>query len=186
MGRQAGCDWRRLPQRCLEAVRGIVVDDMGQDEVFHLDEIRVYASYNPAREADVNLKRWLDTFLNAQPGYRVMVAERKDAASSYYCRACGKTMSVCPACSVPMVRSREKGIDTAIVTDLLSLAWEGSYDLAVLISADADMIPAVLRVQEKGLKVVNARWPGSGFDLAKSCWASFDLAECARTLVRDR
>ena len=36
----------------------------------------------------------------------------------------------------------EKGVDTAIITDLLTLAWEGAYDVAILVSSDADLVPA--------------------------------------------
>ena len=69
----------------------------------------------------------------------------------------------------------EKGVDTAIVTDLLALASEGAYDVAVLLSSDADHIPAVEWVQGKGRKVINATWANHGFDLAKTSWAAFDL-----------
>jgi uncharacterized LabA/DUF88 family protein len=34
----------------------------------------------------------------------------------------------------------EKGVDTRIVTDMMSLAWNGAYDVAVLVSADRDFI----------------------------------------------
>ena len=50
----------------------------------------------------------------------------------------------------------EKGVDTAIVTDLLSLAGEEAYDVAILVSSDADHIPAVEWIQAHGRKVINA------------------------------
>ncbi|HVQ91878.1 MAG TPA: NYN domain-containing protein [Mycobacteriales bacterium] len=66
-------------------------------------------------------------------------------------------------------------MDAAIVTDLLSLAWQNAFDVAVLLSSDADFVPAVERIQEKGLKVINAGWQGKGHELRAACWASFDL-----------
>ena len=72
----------------------------------------------------------------------------------------------------------------AIVTDMLSLAWESAYEVAILVSADADMVPCVERVQEKGFKVINATWPSGGLHLAKVCWASFDIMDVAGGLVR--
>ena len=33
-------------------------------------------------------------------------------------------------------------------------------------------------------KVVNAAWPVRGQDLAKACWASFDIMRVAKSLVR--
>ena len=78
----------------------------------------------------------------------------------------------------------EKGVDTAIVTDLLSLAWERAYDIAVLVSSDADFVPAVERLQEKGFKVVNATWQGHGHQLARVCWASFEIDHLIPQLTR--
>ena len=69
----------------------------------------------------------------------------------------------------------EKGVDAALVTDLLSLAWQQAYDVAVLVSADADYIPAVEYVQAQGLKVINAAWKSKGHELRTACWGSFDI-----------
>jgi uncharacterized LabA/DUF88 family protein len=90
----------------------------------------------------------------------------------------------CPHCNTPFQRAPEKGVDAAIVTDLLTLAWEEAFDNAIVLSSDADLIPAVERVQEKGLKVINATWAGHGFDLAHACWGSFTLDSVIGLLVR--
>jgi uncharacterized LabA/DUF88 family protein len=74
-----------------------------------------------------------------------------------------------------MAGTVEKGIDTAIVTDMIKLAWADSYDIAVLVSADRDFIPAVEFLGSKGLKVVHAGFPPTGMELARNCWASFDV-----------
>ena len=66
-------------------------------------------------------------------------------------------------------------MDAAILTDMFSLAWEQAYEVAILVSSDADMVPAVEKIQDKGLKVINATWSGWGHQLAKTCWASFDI-----------
>jgi uncharacterized LabA/DUF88 family protein len=78
----------------------------------------------------------------------------------------------------------EKGVDTSIVTDLLSLAWVGAWDVAVLVSSDRDFIPAVDLLQTKGFRVINAHFPPKGMDLAKSCWASIDLRAGLSSLSR--
>lgn len=65
--------------------------------------------------------------------------------------------------------SAEKGVDAALVTDLLSLAWQRAYDVAVLVSGDADYIPAVEYVQAQGLKVINAAWRSKGHELKAAC-----------------
>ncbi|MGH8886230.1 MAG: NYN domain-containing protein [Egibacteraceae bacterium] len=120
------------------------------------------------------------------PSYNVKIRERRARAKKVHCRHCGKELEACPECAHPYFQKPEKGVDTAIVTDLLSLAWQGGYDVAVLVSGDADFIPAVEHVQAKGLKVVNASWSRHGFELKKACWASFDLDEIAQEVVRER
>jgi uncharacterized LabA/DUF88 family protein len=75
-------------------------------------------------------------------------------------------------------------VDAALVTDLLALAWQGSFDVAILVSSDADFIPAVEHVQDKGLKVVNAGWRSSGHELKQASWASFDIDRMTGLLVR--
>lgn len=177
------CDWPRLPA-CFVAQAQTSITNAGIGEPLQLEETRVYASYNPSRPQETKLKGWLSNFLDRQPSFRVFTTERRDKPAKFYCRECGSEFTSCPSCMKPLVRSREKGVDTAIVTDLLSLAWEGAFDVAILVSSDADMIPCVERVQEKGFKVINAVWPGRGFDLAKACWASFDIMTVGSTLIR--
>lgn len=183
MGPSARCDWSRLPAAFVAAAEQ-TLNAAGVGEPLALEETRVYASYNPSRAEDVRLRTWLSNFLDRQPSFRVFVTQRKDKSATFRCRDCGQVFGTCPACGEPLVRSREKGVDTAIVTDMLSLAWESAFDVAILVSADADMIPCVQRIQEKGLKVINATWPGLGFDLAKACWASFDARTVAQRLLR--
>ncbi len=47
----------------------------------------------------------------------------------------------------------EKGADVAMATDFLSLAWEDAYDVAVMVSGDADFVGAVEKVKAKGKRV---------------------------------
>jgi len=56
--------------------------------------------------------------------------------------------------------------------------------VALLVSSDSDFVPAVKRVQEKGLKVINAAWRGKGHELKAACWASFDLDTIAAAIYR--
>ncbi len=55
----------------------------------------------------------------------------------------------------------EKGIDIALATDLISLAWEGAFDTAVIVSGDSDFVEAVRRVKQKGRKVEIASFRNS-------------------------
>ena len=76
-----------------------------------------------------------------------------------------------------MAGTHEKGVDTAMVTDMIRLAWEDSYNIGVVVIADRDFIPAVQFLDKKGLKMIHAGFPPKGIDLATESWASLDLKQ---------
>jgi uncharacterized LabA/DUF88 family protein len=43
----------------------------------------------------------------------------------------------------PAEKAREKGIDVLIAVDLVTMAADDEYDIAVLASADTDLVPAL-------------------------------------------
>ena len=49
-----------------------------------------------------------------------------------------------------------KGDDIHIATDMVSFAYENTYDTAILVSGDGDFVPTIKRVQKLGKKVDNA------------------------------
>jgi len=51
------------------------------------------------------------------------------------------------------VRYVEKGVDVALATDLIGMAWENAYDVAIIVSGDADYAGAVGKVMSKGKNV---------------------------------
>ena len=71
--------------------------------------------------------------------------------------------------------TEEKGVDTSVVTDMISLAWEDNYDVAVLVSADKDFIPVAEFLERKGKKVLHGAFPPKGSELTRKCWGSIDL-----------
>lgn len=167
----ASCDWTRLPTT-LVAGAAAAIGPAGLGAL-SLEETRIYAGYEAGREA--KLANWLHNFLDRQPGVRVFTSERHWRKQPVYCRACGSEHEVCPNCNAEFGRAAEKTIDARIVTDVVGLAWEGAYDVAILVSADKDFIPAVEHVQAKNFKVINATWRGRGHQLAAVSWASFHL-----------
>jgi len=50
----------------------------------------------------------------------------------------------------------EKGVDVKIATDMFRGAYKNAYDTAVLVSGDADFVPAVETVKDFGKHVENA------------------------------
>jgi hypothetical protein len=174
-------DWTQVPRVLLDEAEKYLLQ-AGVKESLALEETLVYASYNPKTER--KLKAWLDGWLDKQPSFRVSTRERRPKGRKIHCVSCGHDNDRCQQCSEPFMWAPEKGVDTAIVTDLLSLAGENAYDVAVLLSSDADHIPAVEWVQSRGFKVINATWSRHGFDLAKTAWASFELDAVMGVLKR--
>ncbi len=68
----------------------------------------------------------------------------------------------------------EKAVDVMIATDMISMAHEGKYDDAYLLSADGDFTHAVKKVRETGRKVFVAS-PVPGAQLAQAATAFISL-----------
>ncbi len=161
-------DWRSFPQAMAsEAARIVGLRDYSYDGAI------VYASYKVG-DTDARLKKWLTTWLDRQPGIQVVVKERRSKRIPT-CPSCRKSIEQCPHCDEPITATEEKGIDTAMVTDMVRLAWEDAYDVGVVVSSDSDFVPAVEFLDSRGLKLIQAGFPPSGAHLATSCWASFDI-----------
>lgn len=63
----------------------------------------------------------------------------------------------------PTERAQEKGIDTALAIDFVTMAVDGAYDLGVIMSTDTDLLPA--------LEFVRYRFAGQ-IDVAVVAWSS--------------
>lgn len=142
----------------------------------------IYTSHNPKKEADSYYK-WVRNWLNKQPGIQAYCLERQTKQAPA-CPVCHKPVDNCPHCRGAMIGTIEKGVDTLIVTDMIRLAWEDAYDIAVLASSDRDLIPGVKFLDAKGKKVVQAGFPPIGSDLAQACWASFAIPPKAKEVIR--
>lgn len=178
-----GIDWPKVPGVFLQHAAGVLSNAGLGTPV--LQETRVYASCETTPK-DRALRGWLNNFLDRLPGFSVFVHERRWRKKKIHCRECGTDHEDCPACRKPFGAAVEKSVDTSIVTDLMSLAWDNTYDLAILLSSDKDFVPAVRYLQTKNFKVVNATWRGHGFDLATESWASFELDRLMPQLIRNR
>ena len=71
--------------------------------------------------------------------------------------------------------TEEKGVDTRIATDMVSLAWVNNYDVATLVSADRDFIPVVEFLNTRGIKVRHGSFPYSASQLTSTCWGSINI-----------
>lgn len=53
----------------------------------------------------------------------------------------------------------EKGVDVTLAVDMVALAYSNVFDIAILVSGDADFVPAIRAVQDFGKKVTNVCFP---------------------------
>lgn len=166
-------DWRAVGPILAGAACELVSVQLPQRS---FDGVIIYASYNPRTSDGTGFHHWATTWLDRQPGVSVICLERRPRALPR-CPTCHRTIEHCPydECRARIVATVEKGVDTFIATDMIRLAWENAFDVAVLASSDADLVPAVQFLNQKGRKVVQAGFPPRGVDLATSCWASFDV-----------
>lgn len=66
--------------------------------------------------------------------------------------------------------SKEKGIDVLLVADMIKYAFQDKYETALLLTGDADFIPAVELAQSFKKEVINIHcYAGSSGDLRNSC-----------------
>ncbi|MBU2562144.1 MAG: NYN domain-containing protein [Nanoarchaeota archaeon] len=69
-----------------------------------------------------------------------------------------------------------KGDDVYLATDLIKGSYENLYDIAIIVSGDADFIPAINLARKNGKKVINAFFPkSSSYQLRNCCDGSINL-----------
>lgn len=144
----------------------------------------VYVSIDPASEADKKLNRFLHA-MDGFPGYNVTVKERRPA-SPVKCtnEACRRKIVDCPHCNQRLRRMVEKGIDTALLTDLIRSTFDNTFDQAVLITEDSDFVPAVKFIQERWTKqIIHAFFKGKSDELRNACWKHIFLDDLMDGLV---
>lgn len=139
------------------------------------EAMHVYGSYDPSKADDNKFKNWFSTWLDRQPGVHTILLERQKKKNYAKCPHCQSEATHCQSCGGDLRGTEEKGVDTRIVTDMISLAWSNGYDTAVLVSSDRDFVPVADFLQSKGIKVIHAAFPPSGSQLSQKCWGNFSV-----------
>jgi len=116
--------------------------------------------------AQQRLNGFLD-MLEHQPGYFVQRLPRR------------VRYDTCASCGDQHRYTEEKAVDTSMVADMLRLAAVGAFDVAILISGDADHTPALNGVRDLGKQVYVATWGGYGLsdDLRRAAFDHIDLLD---------
>ena len=167
-------DWIKLPSVLMQQVQQL--DISVPRSTYTYQGIRVYGSYDPSNPKDETLRKWASNFLASKvPGCKVDFVPRQKKKSPPKCPACQGLVSTCPHCAADMRGTEEKGVDTRIATEMISLAWENAYDVAILISSDKDFVPVVEFLHTKGKKVVHAAFPPKGAALLQTCWGQINM-----------
>lgn len=164
-------DWKKVAPTLTEGGSKL----LGSQLAF--EAMHVYGSYDPSKPADTKLKNWFSNFLDRLPGTHVEVRERQRKKNYPKCPTCQTEAQKCPSCQADMRGTEEKGVDTLIVKDMISLAWEAAYDVAILVSNDRDFVPVAEFLQTKGVKVIHAAFPKTGNQLSQRCWGNMDVTK---------
>ncbi len=85
------------------------------------------------------------------------------------------------------VEYKIKGDDIHLAVDMVSFAYENTYDVAIVVSGDGDFVPAIKRCQKLGKKVENAYFRISRSDfLRKVCDSSICLDDIVEDCFREK
>lgn len=99
---------------------------------------------------------------------RKMLADSRDALPH------GFAQQLDALCAVSIPYFVEKQVDVRIAVDMVGMAYRDEYDVAYLLSADGDFVPAVREVQRQGKRVFAAS-PSKGHQLGNVVDAFVDL-----------
>ncbi len=178
MGRDFPVDWfglgQWMAQKACEFV-GIPLDG------YSFDGMNVYSSYGQG--VNDPHYRWATGSLARQALVEVVCLPRQRRRAPV-CQVCLTEIANCPKCASGMAGTQEKGVDTFIATDMIRLAWEEAYDIAVLATSDADLVPCVQYLGQRSKKVIQARFPPLGIQIAEASWASFDVSRLKNEIRR--
>jgi hypothetical protein len=166
-------DWKPLGQ-LLTLEAGRLIDATAQPS---FEGMHIYGSFDPAKPQDSKLRHWFSNTLDKLPGVNALLLERQRKKSYPCCPACQGEVQKCAFCGADLRGTEEKGVDTWVVTGLMSLAWANAYDAAVLVSADRDFVPVAEFLQTRGLKLVHGAFPPSGNHLSQKCWGHLNLVK---------
>lgn len=140
--------------------------------------LNVYISSDMKSQAEAGLRRWA-AHIDGFSGVNANLVPRRKEKEGPKCpnKDCRKIVGYCPHCNGDMRGTKEKGVDVRIATDMITLAWENTYDIGVLVSADSDFVPLAEFLQKKGKKIIHGKFPPKGAELTQKCWGHIDLTE---------
>ena len=164
-------DWSKLGP-VLTAEAGRLVDP---SVPVRYEAMHVFGSYDPSKPQDAKFKHWYLSTLDRMPGVHCVLLERQRKRGFLKCPHCQVEARVCQSCAGDLRGTEEKGVDTRIATEMVSLAWANGYDVAVLVSSDRDFVPVAEFLQTKTIKVIHGSFPPNGRNLSQKSWAAMPI-----------
>jgi len=137
--------------------------------------IRIYYYHVPRLEGDSEVARRHQAFLT-RLGYvdylQLRLGRLVPRLVKLRCQSCGK--------DIEHTTHVQKGVDTRIAVDMVGLALLDTYDVAILVSGDADLVEAVNFVKEHTRKYVEnafVMWQGWAKNLREAADVRTRLTE---------
>ena len=111
-------------------------------------------------------------------GFKVTVLPLRSRKYKHKCTKCGYVQNI--------DKQIEKGVDVALVIDMLILGIPRYYDTAILVTGDLDFMRGIEELQRRGIKVEVAyfRKVGISEELVRCVDKFVDLEEIAKDLKR--
>lgn len=105
--------------------------------------------------------------LEGRPGFFVKRFNRRATSRS------------CPHCHEQIAYTEEKQVDTSLVADMVLMAANDAYDIAVVFSGDLDVAPGLEAAHSFGKQAWIATFGDAGMSrsLRRSAWSVLDLAK---------
>ena len=174
-------DWDLFPERLVQqASSALALDNLWRKQT------SIFTSYDPERDSEVGHRDWVNGYLRRRRRTKVINPPRSPVQSPPSCPSCHVFVAYCPWCGADLRGFEEKGVDTGLSVAMSTASRSGELDIAILISSDTDMIPAIRSVRKDGHRVVHARFPPGGNRVARACNVSIDILEQTDDLVDAR
>ncbi len=175
-------DWFAIPRIFVREAEKIIASQ-NPGTTLSFNTMHIIGSIGPG---DAKLNGWAKNILSKIPGSRVQFLQRQKQKTAFCCTGpCHHEITACPECGSPMLGYKEKGVDTTISNILLREAWEGLYDVVILISSDRDFIPTIAYLHSLNKKSIHAGFKNTGNELAATAWASLEIDAFCRDFQRE-
>lgn len=163
--------WEHFPEAVIDQLDEIeYIGDYPKE----MRAVDIYASSGKKNDAErLKFEAWLDDTLDPLPGFEVHTFNSRE-----------ENNIKCTKCEHVLKRDVIKGLNTAVACDLLSHAVNDSYDIAVLVMDNEEIVPSVLSVQDIFDKqIVHVGLKERGNALRSAAWGNFLLEDLVPELV---